>query len=335
MTSRVLRKIDMNPLELTLSPNNVRKDVNEKALEQLTISVVFFNEVLEPIIINTKNQIVAGQRRWLAAKNANLTSIPCIVKEYDSDKDEIIDSLVENELQRDLGSRDKGKAVVRLHEEDNMTFVEMATALGRAESTVHGWYKEATGPEPLRPKDIKKELDKIKAKEKEEKAKKDKEKKEHPSIQEVVEKSEEEIKKEESRKTAKSIYDTFGLRTANVVRRIVESPQFKNDIHKILKFIEYSRDYLKLHDIEDMFKDIKKGLPVDLEHRREIAENPGDYAFRTIRVRKTLLAKMRVIMKRRNIDWLIAVDEAFRDWEKKWSLEEDWEHDRKKKELNL
>lgn len=335
MTSRVLRKVDKNPLELTLSPNNVRKDVNEKALEQLTISVVFFNEVLEPIIINTNNQIVAGQRRWLAAKNANLTSIPCIVKEYDSDKDEIIDSLVENELQRDLGSRDKGKAVVRLHEEDNMTFVEMATALGRAESTVHGWYKEATGPEPLKPKDIKKELDKIKAKEKEEKAKKDKEKKEHPSLEEVVKKSEKEIKKEESRKTAKSIYDTFGLRTANVIRRIVETPQFKNDIHKILKFIEYSRDYFKLHDLEDMYKDIKKGLPVDLEFRKEIAEKAGEYQFRTWRVPKFLLGKAKPIMKRRNVDWNVALIEALKDWVKKWSLEEDWEYDRKKKELKI
>jgi len=335
MAGKHVGKKDIKTEDLTLSPNNVRKDVNEKALERLTTSVSSFNEVLSPIIVNTKNQIIAGQRRWLAAKEAGIPKISCTVKEYKDDYDEMMDSLTENDLHRDVSSREKGMTIIKMHDKGNRTFEEISIALGRPVSTVHNWYKEATGPNPLREKDIKKELDKVKAKEKEEKDKKDKEKREHPSLEKVVKKSERDFEKEKSRKTAKSIYETFGLRTANVVRRIVESPRFKNDMHKILKFMEYARDFIPLHDLEDMYKDIKNGLPVDLEFRKELWEKKAEYKFRTIRVRKTLLGKMREIMKRRNVDWLVAIDEAFRDWMEKWSLEEDWEHDRKKKELRI
>jgi len=51
---------------------------NPKALEQLTISVTEFNEVLEPIMINTKDEVVAGQRRWLAATKVGLKEIEYI-----------------------------------------------------------------------------------------------------------------------------------------------------------------------------------------------------------------------------------------------------------------
>ena len=80
MPGKNVGKKYINTNELTLSPNNARKDLNEKALERLTTSVASFNEVLSPIIVNTKNEIIAGQRRWLAAKEAGIPKIFCTVK---------------------------------------------------------------------------------------------------------------------------------------------------------------------------------------------------------------------------------------------------------------
>lgn len=80
MPGKNVGKKYINTDDLTLSPNNARKDINEKALERLTTSISSFNEVLSPLIVNTKNQIVAGQRRWKAAKEAGIPKIFCTVK---------------------------------------------------------------------------------------------------------------------------------------------------------------------------------------------------------------------------------------------------------------
>lgn len=330
MGSKIKEKnVKRNPFDLTLSPYNVRKQLNEKALEQLVMSVNYFEAVLHPIVINTKNQVVAGQRRWLAAKEVKLPFIYCIVKEYDDPSDEIKDSLVENQVRRDLDSREKGEAIIYLHDERNGTFEEIAEFLGMGISTIHRWYREATGPEALQQEEIEIELEQEKAKEEKKLEKKEKEKKSQPTIYESTKDTDKLRERNEAKKKALDLYHTFGMKTGEMLRQIIDSNQFKDDMYKIMKLLEYTRDdILPLRTLTDIYKDIKIGLPADLDNWKELHES--DTEMRTVRARKILMKKLKPIMKRRRLNFHHVIEEALVDYIRKWSLEEDWETEVKK-----
>ena len=130
------------PNELTLSPNNMRKEVNDVALEMLMASIREVG-ILKPIFINTRNQVVVGHRRWLAAKRLKLSSIPCIVRRYDSGFEEILHSFNENVRAITPCERDIAKAVRKLHDEYDCSFERIARMAGWGEETVHNYYEMA------------------------------------------------------------------------------------------------------------------------------------------------------------------------------------------------
>ena len=70
-------------IEIEPNRDQPRKSFDEEALDELANSIKIYG-VLQPIIVNKKDdfyEIVAGERRWRAAKKAGLTEIPCIVKD--------------------------------------------------------------------------------------------------------------------------------------------------------------------------------------------------------------------------------------------------------------
>ena len=94
---KIIEEGYINPLKLSLSPNNVRKTNPLANIEILKESIRNIG-VRNPIIINTKYQVVIGSRRWRAAKDLELSEIPYIMKEYKDDAEEVLDSLIENDL---------------------------------------------------------------------------------------------------------------------------------------------------------------------------------------------------------------------------------------------
>ena len=129
-----------NPNELTLSPNNIRKTVNEYGLQRLITSIREVG-VLVPIFINTKNQVVVGQLRWLAAKRLNLASIPCIVRKYTSDREEMFHSFFENDTAIPLSDEEVADAIRILHDEGKRSFGRIARAFGRSENAIKHYYE--------------------------------------------------------------------------------------------------------------------------------------------------------------------------------------------------
>ena len=76
--------LQMIPLErLEPFPSSVRVSFNEEILDEL-VATVKTHGVLEPLIVRpahgSRYQIVAGYRRWLAARKAGLTAVPCIIR---------------------------------------------------------------------------------------------------------------------------------------------------------------------------------------------------------------------------------------------------------------
>ncbi len=95
-----------------------RKNFDEDALEELADSIKQFG-LLQPILVQKRNdyyEIIAGERRWRAAKKAGLKEIPVIIKNY-SDQEIVEISLIENIQREDLNAiedREAGNAVFDL-----------------------------------------------------------------------------------------------------------------------------------------------------------------------------------------------------------------------------
>jgi len=319
MTGRVVGRERRDPNDLTLSPNNVRKELNEDYLKQMEESIKTTKEVLSPIIINTKNQVVAGQHRWLVAKKLGM-KIECIIKEYENPYEEILDSFIENYLHRDISSREKGEAIIELKDKYDFSFREIAKLLGLpTHSSVIFWYKKVKGPKALSEEEMKKE---IKEKKKSTKKKKKKKKK---TIEEIVEESEEQKKIREAYAKARELYNTFGLRTCMVLGKILDHPMFRENIWKSLKLLEYARDYLPLRELENILKNLKVGIEPDLEYLKKVYSSKQEYTMRALRLRKDQIKRAKPILKRRKMDLEHMIEDALEDWIKKWENPENWE----------
>lgn len=114
-----------------------RKAFEEEALEELADSVRVHG-IIEPLLVQEKGdfyQIIAGERRFRAAKKAGLTKIPVLVKEYTPQ--EVLEvSLIENLQREDLNPLEEAKAFERLLKEYKLKQDEVARKVGKSRSAV-------------------------------------------------------------------------------------------------------------------------------------------------------------------------------------------------------
>ncbi len=141
---------DNSPIEseksiLTLSVNEVepnreqpRKEFDEKALSELSKSIEK-NGVIQPILVRpvaeSAYQIVAGERRWRAARMAGLTEIPVVIREM-SDEDAAVFALIENLQREDLNPVEEAEGLRSLIEEFGMTQDAAADRVGKSRTAV-------------------------------------------------------------------------------------------------------------------------------------------------------------------------------------------------------
>lgn len=115
-----------------------RIDMSQEPLEELAESIRA-QGVVQPIVVraisDTKYEIIAGERRWRAAKMAELATIPVVVRTV-SDRAAIAIALIENIQRENLNPMEEANALFRLREEFSMTHQEAAEAVGRSRATV-------------------------------------------------------------------------------------------------------------------------------------------------------------------------------------------------------
>lgn len=127
--------VDINKVE----PNREqpRKNFNEDALLELSESIKQ-RGVLEPLIVNDEKDyylIIAGERRWRAAKQAGLKEVPVIIKHYS--KQEIVEvSLIENIQREDLNPIEEALAYQQLLTEFNLKQDEVAERVSKSRTAV-------------------------------------------------------------------------------------------------------------------------------------------------------------------------------------------------------
>ncbi|MCH5339902.1 MAG: ParB/RepB/Spo0J family partition protein [Acetatifactor sp.] len=114
-----------------------RKNFDEDALQELADSIKQFG-LLQPILVQDRKdhyEIIAGERRWRAAKMAGLKEIPVIIRDYT--EQEIMEiSLIENIQREDLNPIEEAQAYKRLLTEFNLKQDEVAERVSKSRAAV-------------------------------------------------------------------------------------------------------------------------------------------------------------------------------------------------------
>ena len=128
-----IKVIDIEP-----NRDQPRRNFDEEALEELANSIKTYG-VLQPILVNKKDnyyEIVAGERRWRAAKKAGLEEMPCIIKDDITERSNKEIALIENLQRVDLNPIDKAKGLKELIDDYGMTQKELADSIGISRSNI-------------------------------------------------------------------------------------------------------------------------------------------------------------------------------------------------------
>lgn len=123
--------------EIEANPHQPRKLFSAAALDELAASIKA-SGVIQPVIVRrqgTGYQLVAGERRWRAARQAGLPRVPAIVREV-TDAESLELALVENLLREDLNPMEEAEAYDKLLARFGWTQEELAQRIGKERSSI-------------------------------------------------------------------------------------------------------------------------------------------------------------------------------------------------------
>lgn len=142
----------VSPDVLVPNPDQPRQHFDEEALDQLAASISQYG-IIQPLVVSPKGQgtyaIIAGERRYRAAKKAGLTKLPVIVR-TSKELEQLEIAIVENVQRVDLSPLEQAVSIERLHQQFNMTYEAIAERLGKAPSTVNNIVRLLQLPEQAR-----------------------------------------------------------------------------------------------------------------------------------------------------------------------------------------
>jgi ParB family chromosome partitioning protein len=142
-------EIDVNELDTNLQ--QPRKRFDEEKLAELAQSIRTYG-IVQPIIVQRSGErytIIAGERRYRAARLAGLTEVPVVIKEY-SEKEFMEVSLVENLQREDLNPIEEAQAMRMLMDEHRLTQDELSGRLGKSRSAVANTLRLLSLPDEVR-----------------------------------------------------------------------------------------------------------------------------------------------------------------------------------------
>ena len=137
------------PIEsLSPNPNQPRVHFDEESLAELAASIQEIG-VLQPVLArdmgNGTYQLVAGERRWRAARRAGLLTIPAVVRRTD-DLSSVEQALVENLHRQDLTPLEEAAAYQQLIEDFGLTHEQVSSRVGKSRSTITNMLRLLTLP---------------------------------------------------------------------------------------------------------------------------------------------------------------------------------------------
>ncbi len=148
-------RVTKEPLEIEIglidrNLDQPRKNFDEKALNELATSIKQHG-VIQPIIVKKNNNryvIIAGERRWRAARLAGLKTIPCLIKEFTEQEISEI-AIIENLQREDLNPIESARAIKKLMEQYELTQEQVADKIGKSRSAITNTLRLLTLPESI------------------------------------------------------------------------------------------------------------------------------------------------------------------------------------------
>jgi ParB family chromosome partitioning protein len=122
------------------NPEQPRKHFSQEALDELAQSIQS-QGLLQPLLVRPlpdnpdRYQIIAGERRWKAARQAKLTEVPALVRDI-SDSEALIIGLIENLQREDLNALEEAEALKQLQQELKISQDELSDRIGRSRSSI-------------------------------------------------------------------------------------------------------------------------------------------------------------------------------------------------------
>lgn len=144
-----IQEIPVNQIDA--NPNQPRKAFNEETLKKLEQSIKKYG-IVQPVIVRKKDngnyELIAGERRLRAAKNAQLEKIPVVIKEY-SNRESAEIALIENLQREDLNPIEEGKAYESIIKKYDLTQEEMSQIAGKSRSYITNTLRLLTFPDAI------------------------------------------------------------------------------------------------------------------------------------------------------------------------------------------
>jgi len=249
--------------DLALSPNNPRKSSmpTEEEIEEMVNNIEKVG-LLEPIVVNHKNEILSGQLRWICADKLGWEEIPCIVyntEEISRDKGlpiDVVETIIgmsSDVFKHKLNAEDKFKSVQKIKNLLKCTQEEIGSILGISQKTVSRWLGHGEIPRSL---------------EKQE------------SIEQFLKLS------TEKRREVKSILRSPSISKDDVLRS------------KVIHFGTLA----KLRDVRQAKQDVSSGINVDWDFRTKLIRDRKPLVLLRIRMPKILYDEFLHISRKKGKD---------------------------------
>jgi ParB family chromosome partitioning protein len=133
------------------NPYQPRKDFDPNGMKDL-ISSVKSRGLIQPVLVREGKggfELIAGERRWRAAKKAGITAIPALVRSF-SDQDSLEIALIENLQREDLNPMESAEAYGRLIKEFRLTQEDLSSRVGKGRTTITNTMRLLSLPQELK-----------------------------------------------------------------------------------------------------------------------------------------------------------------------------------------
>ena len=125
-------------LDIVPNPNQPRMHFSQDSINELASSIVE-QGLLQPIVVRAtedgKFELIVGERRWLAAKQARLNKIPALVR-LATDRESMVLALIENVQREDLNTYEEATALHELASKHKLTHRQIAKIIGKSRTAV-------------------------------------------------------------------------------------------------------------------------------------------------------------------------------------------------------
>lgn len=143
--------VEISVDEIKPNPDQPRSRFDEEAMAELAASISEVG-VLQPVVLarddSGAHYLIAGERRWRAARKAGLTTIPAVVRGT-SGESTLVEALVENVQRQDLTPLEEAHAYKQLLEDTGMSQEELAGRVGKSRSAVSNTLRLLGLPGPV------------------------------------------------------------------------------------------------------------------------------------------------------------------------------------------